>query len=1111
MYRPHVRDRSHGGGETVTVLAAALNTLTPADVLEGLAAHLGVPAPHFKGTRVEGVLCDFRSGCEEKDPSLSYGLGEGGPVFKRFGRDDFGGGAVAFLESAGLSKADAARLLIEWAGLQDDRRPGQSATRSRNPGRTAKRKPAESAFDGDALLSKQALQGPVQKDELNRVLRGWVRIEADEDSPEARMLAGRGLLPAVASGLLVAYRFGGNDGRRLPPKVLRGAVAFELRGPDGRVWGVKIRNPGTKADLKAAKATRYVYGDRGYHIPPWCSPGYSDAPVLPALLIEGELNAVAVCLMLEAVGLADVYRVQGVGSATYSPHTAGLSEGTEAFILTDLDEDGDKARQQWARLCAHVGAAVRQVRNTPDGSPVFTAAREGGTTVTSLDACEALGMGGERGSEPRAAHYGARLRAALAAAPIWAETTEEPGQPSSRTQGAAGDVWLSKREGFGLRQGVLCALSMKKSEVGEEYEVAETLANFAAFITAEVQTKDGTGEAPLTFEIAGRWATGEPMLPLAPPVITAAEFNGMAWPVRIFGARAIVRNGQGRKDKAREAVQHLSNAAGFPTRTVYSHTGWIDHDEHGPLYLTAGAVIGRTGAVPDVVVDLGAELDSYALPDPAGHAEPYLESGAGEDVRQAVRASLAILDLAPDEVAVPVMGAVYRAPLGRADFAVWGTGETGRNKTALMGLAQAHFGAKWNRHRLPEGWQSTANALEKTAFMLKDVLLIVDDFKPGGTQTDMSRAHGNLTRVLQGVADGTGRGRLGIDGKRRAGLAPRGTVMSSSETLPRGHSNRARVVVVPVESKLIHNKAMSEAYYAAEDAAGRGVYALAIAGFVQFIAAHFDDVRVGSAAHKAMTRALAPNFEGAHGRTGPAAAELAYGHAAFLTFAVQLRAITEEQATRTWMRVVTALQNTASGQGEHLQDEDPVNKALSILGALLSQGAVFLEEAGGEKAKAPPVEVAHLYGWQNDPGEGVDLRTRPGGRLVGYYSKTGGDEWGYFIPDLLHGELQRAAQAQGTGVLPDASTLYGNMKDRFSSAGLMRCEVEKGGAGKAGRVRPYWKASPRGQRGRFVALRLPIDLEVYAPGTVGTLGTDGERRASSTSGSSIPSFNIFSE
>ena len=160
----------------------------------------------------------------------------------------------------------------------------------------------------------------------------------------------------------------------------------------------------------------------------------------------------------------------------------------------------------------------------------------------------------------------------------------------------------------------------------------------------------------------------------------------------------------------------------------------------------------------------------------------------------AVRSSLALLDLVPDGVGVPVIGAAYRAALGRSDFAVWATGETGRNKTALMGLVMAHYGPGWSRTRLPEGWNSTANALEATSHAVKDALFVIDDFKPGGSHADIDKMHGNLNRTLQGVADGAGRGRMKADGTQRPTLAPRGTVMSSSETLPRGR-NRARVVV----------------------------------------------------------------------------------------------------------------------------------------------------------------------------------------------------------------------------------------------------------------------------------------------------------------------------
>ena len=38
-----------------------------------------------------------------------------------------------------------------------------------------------------------------------------------------------------------------------------GAVLLEVRGPDGKPWAFKGRNPGTKAELKVAHKNRYAY------------------------------------------------------------------------------------------------------------------------------------------------------------------------------------------------------------------------------------------------------------------------------------------------------------------------------------------------------------------------------------------------------------------------------------------------------------------------------------------------------------------------------------------------------------------------------------------------------------------------------------------------------------------------------------------------------------------------------------------------------------------------------------------------------------------------------------------------------------------------------------
>lgn len=1038
----------------------------PRALCEWLAAQVN-PGADLRGLEDGGgAFCDFRPGFEERNPSLSANVGANGAVFKRFGGDGFEGGAVAFVVAVlNVSQGEAARLLIERAGIVDTPKSGNSSAIVRPAPRVGR------------ALEKLAKLSPLEDGEAARRLKGWERLEADSTGPEAAELARRGLTAALG-GLLSAYRFAGKVGKpggpakvyRLPSHILPGAVAFGVRGPDGKPWAVKVRNPGEKAELEAAKASRYAYIGKGQGTPAWCSPGELNAPA--HVFTEGELNGAAVALALEVAGQGEAVGVQGVASAEALPHVAHVRAGAQVYLYADPDGSGHKARGVWARVLVSVGARVYQLPADLFG---------GG------DACEALaGVGPEA--------LGARVLEAMRGAVEW--------QPPAEAR-QDGDVWPSKREGYGVRDGKLCALRMLKDpETGEEFEGTEVLAEFMAHIAAEVTQEDGTGEAPRVFELEGRRPDGRPMRP-ARAVVSASDFMAMSWPVREWGAAAVVHPGQGKKDKARAAIQLLSGQRGVIERTVYQHTGWIQHPEHGPLYLTAGAVIGAAGGVVGVDVELSGRLSAYALPDPAREGP--------EDVRAAVRASLALLNLAPDAVGVPVLGAAYRAPLGRLDAAVWATGETGRNKTAFLALAQTHYGAGWNRTHLPDGWNSTANALESAAFRVKDALFLIDDFKPSGGPGDTAKAQAGVSRILQGVADGQGRGTLTADRKARAGLYPRGTVVSSSETLPRGHSNRARVVIVDVTRPLIgKDAAMSAAYYAAEDRAAAGVYALALAAYVQQLAASSEAVTVGSPAHRERVRRLAPRFEGAHGRTGNAAAELAYGWEVFLSFAVHCGAVSEGEAGELWARVVAALEETAQAQGEHLHSEDPVTRALAVLSGLLAQGRIYLEDLDG--GAAPPPDMAASLGWQRntfttaDGEEMESWRTRPGGQLVGYYSKAGGDEWGHFLPDPLHEALQRAVQGQGGAALPDAGTLWANLRDRYYPAGLMRCEVEQ-----SGRIRAFQKVTVNGERVRLLTLRLPLSLPSYNVGTVGTLGTDGERSMSGTVFEPVPMTLFFSK
>jgi hypothetical protein len=147
------------------------------------------------------------------------------------------------------------------------------------------------------------------------------------------------------------------------------------------------------------------------------------------------------------------------------------------------------------------------------------------------------------------------------------------------------------------------------------------------------------------------------------------------------------------------------------------------------------------------------------------------------ELRSAIRASLAVLDLAPDRVTVPTLGAVWRSILGAADFSVFVYGATGRFKTALACLLQQHFGAGFAADRLPSSWASTANFNEGLAFIAKDALLVIDDFRPGAAER--RRLEGEADRLLRAAANGAGRGRLQSDTSLRPAHPPRALILAT--------------------------------------------------------------------------------------------------------------------------------------------------------------------------------------------------------------------------------------------------------------------------------------------------------------------------------------------
>jgi hypothetical protein len=267
---------------------------------------------------------------------------------------------------------------------------------------------------------------------------------------------------------------------------------------------------------------------------------------------------------------------------------------------------------------------------------------------------------------------------------------------------------------YSIESGHLTYRSAKKDKTGEILEYVPTkLSNFDARITGERIYDDGQ-ERRIHLLIEGTLDNG---VPLPPIDIDAKDFNSMAWVPAAWGGRAIIGVGAFIRDSARAAIQYLSGQ--YPTRTIYTHTGWRLNGGKW-LFLHVGGAITADGCANDVDVNLeDSRLRYYRLPEPP----------SGDDLIRDINETLLLLPDSidyevPESAVFPDVCLAFRAPLcelcasENTDLVV---GQTGILKTAHTAVYQAFFGSGFTAETLPAAWESTANALEKLAYRAKDV------------------------------------------------------------------------------------------------------------------------------------------------------------------------------------------------------------------------------------------------------------------------------------------------------------------------------------------------------------------------------------------------------
>lgn len=567
----------------------------------------------------------------------------------------------------------------------------------------------------------------------------------------------------------------------------------------------------------------------------------------------------------------------------------------------------------------------------------------------------------------------------------------------SVTKSIRGSTSRGATGGYFEQAGCICR-SRQTSDGPETVD----LCNFTAHIVDETVRDDGA-EKSTVLGIQGTLSSGRELPRIEVP---SEAFDSLSWVLQYWGADAIVWPGESRNLPS--AIQALS-LTGKQRRTVYTHVGWTKVNDTEVGYVHAGGIITVAKNIDGVSVALDGKLAGYSL---SLATSPF-------DIRTAVKESLRILDVLPDHIGFPLLAGVYRAAFSECDFSLFFAGRTGTGKSEVAALAQQHFGAGMTARALPESWMSTYNALEYMAFLAKDALLVVDDFNPTGSAADIQRFHRDADRLLRGQGNNAGRQRMRADCSLRPAKPPRGLILSTGEDIPKGHSLRARMLIVEFNPGDFNLTDLTPL----QDSARRGRYATSMASYLQWIADDYTEIQRSGRTLVEHWRAKVVDGE-QHGRTASVVAELTAGFQMFLRFAERCGAITAIQSKSLLNRCRTALVRAAQLQTDFQRSSDPVQQFQQMLKAVVSSGRGHLASELGSQPRNP-----QSWGWREKTWGSEENARRdwqPQGNRIGWV--VGGNL--YLEPDASFAEVQRMAREQGETLPLTSQTLWKRLSEK---------------------------------------------------------------------------------
>ena len=282
-------------------------------------------------------------------------------------------------------------------------------------------------------------------------------------------------------------------------------------------------------------------------------------------------------------------------------------------------------------------------------------------------------------------------------------------------------------------------------------------------------------------------------------------------------------------------------------------------------------------------------------------------------------------------------------------------GQTGSYKSSLAAVVLSSFG-EFAIDSFPMTFRSTANSVPEVGHILKDVLLVIDDYHPL-SKKDAEEMKNVLQVAVRAWGDHAGRTRLRPDASINEPKAPRGNVIVTGEFLPDlAPSDFARLFVVEMQKEVIEDKVMRDA----QDLAHNGLFRRVMSVYIDWIKDTYLHTDESTSAFVSSLRTQAQDVRSAwrdrlhderiefHGRLPDAIASMTIGFRMLTAFLQSKNLLTDTDKQKLEGELDAVFLTTAKQQAGRMLASDPGYLYLKAVMQMVSEKTLRIDSADGQ-------------------------------------------------------------------------------------------------------------------------------------------------------------------